>query len=392
MNTAFQTLLLCGLVFGQIVSADEPASAPVAKDSWPLFRGNPSMTGVRTAGADSDLRLPLELVWTFQAEGKRVGCKSSAIIADGRVFIGDDNGVFHCLSLKDGTEIWKVETGDTFEGTACFAGDDLVVVGVGTGFVHAFERKTGKEVWKFETMGEVLGSMNVHRDPKDGTERIIFGSYDNFCYCLDAKTGEKLWEFETGNYINGAVAIDQGQAMFGGCDGFIYRVDVITGEAKGEIEVGNHIASTIAVDSGVAYTGHYGNRVSAFNLEDGAEIWEYGEREFPYFSSPLVLPEHIIIGGRDKRVHCIDRVTGKGIWEYRARDQIDSSPVLVNGVIYLGCDDGVIYGLGVKDGEELWTYELGEAIKSSPAVAENRLVISTDDGAVHCFRTEPAGE
>lgn len=373
-----QIVVISWLFSIQLVAEDkkEPLST-----NWSFFRGNPAMTGV----SNVDLGTELELTWSFQAPGERIGCTASAVINEGKVYIGDDDGVFHCLSLEDGSELWKFETGDIIEGTACFAGD-LVVFGAGDGFVYALDKDTGAEKWKFETNGEILGSMNLFVDAESKAESIVFGSYDNFCYSLAAATGEKQWEFETGNYINGAVAIGDEHIMFGGCDGFIYRLNGSTGESVGDIEMGSHIASTIAVDLGVAYTGHYGNRVSAFHLDEGTELWEYGEREFPFFSSPAVLPERIVVGGRDKRVHCINRVTGEGIWEFRARDQVDSSPVICGNTIFIGCDDGVLYALALDDGEELWSYELGEAIKSSPAVVDGYLVISTDDGGVHAFR------
>ncbi len=356
--------------------------------NWRLFRGDSAMSGV----ADVDLRLPLERAWTFQAPVEsRVGCKASPLIGWQRVFYGDDSGVFRCLALDTGKELWSFRAGDVIEGAGCFAAGGLVVFGSGDGMVYALERDTGRERWRFEAGGKVLGGLNLYRGVgSSGMELVVFGSYDHFCYALDAVTGEKRWEFETGSYINGAVAIDEGVAIFGGCDGFLYLLDVVTGKQLGVIEVGSHVAGTVGVANGVAVVGHYGNRVAAYRLEDRERLWEYGQREFAFFSSPAVTPDRVIIGGRDRRVHCIDRLSGAGIWQCRVGGQVDGSPVVCGELVVVGADDGVLRALSIEDGRELWSYELGEEIKGSVAVVDHMLVVTCDDGSVTAFRELPA--
>lgn len=365
--------------------AEEPTGDGREDEIWGFFRGDPAMTGVAKAA----LGLPLELAWTYRAPGEgRAGCKATPLIGWGGVFVGGDDGEFRCLELKTGMEVWSFQGADVIEGAGCFTSGGLVVFGSGDGIVSALDRETGKQRWRCEVGGDVLGGMNLHQfGEAGGEELVVFGSYDNFCYAVDAVSGEKRWEFETENYINGAVAIAEGMAMFGGCDGFLYLLDVETGARLGTVEVGSYVAGTVGVDKGVAFLGHYGNRVAAFRLKDKEQLWEYGEREFPFFSSPAVLPDRVIIGGRDRRVHCVDRLTGKGIWEFRAGGQVDSSPVVSGEVVFIGCDDGMLYGLALADGAELWSYELGQEIKGSPAVADGFLVVTTDDGSVHAFRS-----
>ena len=44
------------------------------------------------------------------------------------------------------------------------------------------------------------------------------GSYDYNLHCVDATTGKGLWKYESDNFINGAAALYQGNAVFGGID------------------------------------------------------------------------------------------------------------------------------------------------------------------------------
>src|SRR6059058_4543597 len=79
--------------------------APSPSDTnWPMFRGNPALTGV----ASGSLADKLSLLWSFQSGGP---VKSSASIVDGRVFIGSGDSNVYALDLTSGKKIWAAKTG-----------------------------------------------------------------------------------------------------------------------------------------------------------------------------------------------------------------------------------------------------------------------------------------
>jgi outer membrane protein assembly factor BamB len=58
----------------------------------------------------------------------------------------------------------------------------------------------------------------------------------------------------------------------------------------------------------MGYVGNYGNLVLAFDPKQPATVkWKYRDRNFPYFSSAAVTADRVVIGCRDKRLHCLDR-------------------------------------------------------------------------------------
>jgi len=352
--------------------------------SWVHPRGDLAMTGNSAAA----LNFPLELAWDFAAGEKtrKEGVLATPMIKDGKVYIGGQSGRFYCLDLSTGKEVWKVEKKSFFEGNAGFSGD-MVIAGCGDGFVYAWNAADGTEKWKFETRGEIHAGVSVWKG-EDGKERVLIGSYDNILYCLDAATGEKLWEYETANYVNGGAAIYEGKVVFGGCDGMLYVLDVMTGKEVKTIEVGAYIGNNVAVDKGIAYVTHYGNKVAAFDFNDGAKLWEYGERDFPYYAAVAVNRDSVIAAGRDKRIRRLDRATGEKAWEFRTRGDIDSSPVIcADKHVIFGSGDGYFYALDLSNGEETWRYEIGSAIKVAPAVAGNYVIFGADDGNVYCFKS-----
>ncbi len=173
--------------------------------------------------------------------------------------------------------------------------------------------------------------------------------------------------------------------MFGGCDALLHVISLEKGETIKEMEAGAYIAGSGALANKRFYIGHYDNEFISADLEKGAVTWKYRDRNFPYFSSPALTPDRIVFGGRDKRLHCINRADGKQIWTFATRGKVDSSPVIAKDKIVVGSEDGRLYIVKLADGAELWNYDLGQPVTSSPAVINNLVVVGSEDGNVHAF-------
>ena len=153
------------------------------------------------------------------------------------------------------------------------------------------------------------------------------------------------------------------------------------------IEVEAPIAASVAVGDGVGYVGNMDRAVMAFEVESGEVVWNYRSKNFPYFSSPALTEKHVLIGGRDKGLHCIKRISGKIEWRFAARGRIDSSPVVAGDKVVFGSMDGKLYLISLKDGSEIASYEVGEPISSTPALAGGCIFIGCEDGKIYAFLT-----
>jgi outer membrane protein assembly factor BamB len=100
-----------------------------------------------------------------------------------------------------------------------------------------------------------------------------------------------------------------------------------------------------------------------------------------------VTDQLVVVGGRDKIVHAINRQTGRKAWTFSTRARVDSSPVVVGDRVFIGSNDGNIYGLGLADGKERWKFNAGKPVSAGPAVGEGVLVVGSEsrDGKVYCF-------
>mgnify|MGYP001156766889 CR=1 FL=1 len=347
---------------------------------WPRHRGDAALTG----RSESKLGNKLDLLWTYET-GEFL--KSSVVVENGFAYVGSDDGQLHAIDLSTGKPKWTFKTEMAVEAPPLLH-KGQVIVGSTDGFLYAIDQAKGKLNWKYETMGEIMGAANQAIRPKTKDDVLVVGSYDNFVHCVEAKTGKLLWKFEAQNYINGVPTIyNQEFVVFGGCDAMLYVISLDDGKSVRSIEVEAPIAASVAVGDGVGYVGNMDRAVMAFDLDTGEVVWNYRSKNFPYFSSPALTAKQVLIGGRDKGLHCINRVSGKSEWRFSARGRIDSSPVVAGDKAVFGSMDGKLYLISLEDGTEIVSYEVGEAISSTPALAGGRIFVGCEDGKVYAFST-----
>ena len=356
-----------------------------AGGDWPIFHGNSALTGLARG------KLPDKpvLLWRFKTGGAVV---SSPVIADGNVYVGSDDGHVYAISLRAGKKRWAYDVPHKDQYAPAvqappLAVDGKVIVGDDDGTLHCLDAASGKQLWTYKTGDRITGSANWFR--ADGKLRILVGSYDAKLHCVDAATGRKVWAYEGNEQINGVPAVAAGKAAFGECSGTLHVVKLTDGKAAATIDIGSYVASSAAMAGGRAYVAHAEGQVVCVDLTGPKILWRYGEGDLGFFSSPAVDEKNVVVGGRDKKVHCIDRKTGKGRWAFRTRGRIDSSPVICDGKVVAGSEDGRLYILRLADGEKLGSYEVGRAVSSSPAVAGGHVVVGCEDGFVYAFG--PAG-
>ena len=342
---------------------------------WPMFRGDPSLSGL----ASGSLSNSLTKLWEFKT-GAAV--KSSAAIVAGTVFIGSLDDHLYALDLKTGEKLWKFKAQGGIESSPLVL-DGCVYFGSEDSYLYALGVKQGELVWKFQTGDKILGGPNWVKAPTGDAKWILAGSYDFKLYCFEATTGKSNWVFESSNYINGTPAVAQGRTVFGGCDAMVHVVSLTDGHIVKEFDAGAYIAASAALSGKHAFVGHYENEFLCFDLEKGTNVWSYRDRGFPYFSSPALTETRVIVGGRDKRLHCLNRKTGEAMWVFGTRGKVDSSPVVVGDKVVVGSDDGFLYVVGLETGKEIWSFEIGRPVGGSPAIVDGKIIVGSDDGVVY---------
>lgn len=369
-------------------AAETPASDPYGlagtSVSWPSFRNGFDLLGV----SRSTLPDKLEVLWKFEAEEQ---VTSTAAIVEGRVYLASLKGELHCLDLRTGKPVWKyrsIESADAEMFAPGFKASptitpDKVFIGDEEGVLHAIDRKTGKRLWDFKTNAEIVSGVTLYED------KLLFGSHDNSLYCLKQVDGTKVWSFETQGPVNCTPAISGQRTFVTGCDEHLRVINIESGKEEADLPLGTYLIASPAVVGNMLYVGTYASEVVAIDWKAQKTVWTYKaeDRDFPYHSSAAVTDDVVIVGGRDKRLHCIDRKTGKARWTLLTKAKVDSCPVICGSRVFVGSQDGLLYCADLATGRELWKFPTGKGISASPAIGEGCLVVGNEstDGTVYCF-------
>jgi hypothetical protein len=103
-----------------------------SSDDWPMFRSNPSHTGIGTG----DPVLNGTLLWKYFI-GDLVFVTSSPAVVNGVVYVGSRDDNVYALNATDGAKLWNYTTG-AYVWSSPAVVNGVVYVGSADGYVYAF--------------------------------------------------------------------------------------------------------------------------------------------------------------------------------------------------------------------------------------------------------------
>lgn len=371
-------------------AATPAASAPrqESPDEWPSFRGGPELTGRR----DGRIADAPKLLWTFDAKCE---IESTAALVDGKALLGTAEAGLLALDLasadKAGKEIWRSPAGASIRSSPGVR-NGKVYFGDDKGIFHCVDLMSGKPLWTFESEGgEIVSSANFEGDS------VLFGSYDSYLYCLSASDGKLRWKYQTQGNVHSTPAVSLGHTFVAGCDEHLRVIGISTGKEVSEVELGAYSGASPAVAGERLYVGTFGSQVLCVGWKEKKVLWTYepSKSKFPFYASPAVGPlstgrdDIVVVGGRDKLIHALSAKDGKLLWSFPTKARVDASPVIVGNRVVAAGLDGILYILDLEAGTEVWKFTAGAPFAASPAIAGQKLVISNQDGLVYCFDLKP---
>lgn len=353
------------------------STATLAGD-WRVFRGNPSQDGV---SAD---QLPdkLEELWQFKTGNNQDSIDGAPVVAGGVVYLSSLDKHLYAINLADGKQKWRFATPDSIKASPAVSADGRrVYVGDQAGNFFCVEAATGKEAWKVQAASEVTSG------PSFAGDKILFGTNDESLYCLDDK-GTKLWEFRVpGGPVMATAAVDKDLTFLGGCDSKLHIIDINTGKEKAAaIELNGQMGATASLKGGMLYVGTMSAEVVAIDVAGNKIAWTFESgRSQPFFATTAVTDKYVIAGSRDKRIYCIDRATGKKVWDFVTEGRVEGSPAICGDRVYAGSLDGNLYVIDLAKGTQLLSIKLDSGVSGSIAIADGKLLVGTQNGTLYCF-------
>lgn len=375
--------------------------APVAWGlGWPAIYNGPHHPNV----AASELAPPLKVRWQF-AGGKEFA--GSPVVADGRVYCGNNDGRLYCVAAATGKKLWDFATKDQVESTPAVI-HGAVLFGSFDGQVYCLDAATGKERWKFATGPRIDGFKGIE-DVKQGVDssvavvagKVYFGAWDGKAYCLDFKTGKEVWSVQTKGPVHFcSPAVADGRVFMGTADGTFHCWGAGTGKVVWEKVLADkhadHMMCSPAVHDGVVYTGSgYSGPLFALDAATGKELWRFGMKNLVCGTPTVHAGRLYVFGDAGGQALCLNAKTGAQVWETRlGKGWGAAAPVVSGSFLYLTMRDGGVDGkpagivaLEAATGKPVWSAATGKAWGTC-IIADGVLYYGSDNGKLYAMQRE----
>jgi outer membrane protein assembly factor BamB len=350
--------------------------------------------------------------WTAQIDGgsNRQHLAASPVVADGKLFAMDVDGVVHAFKADSGSKLWSTEIakGDKRNRSARFGGGVSYDAGAvyatdGLGDVVALNATTGAEQWRTKPGGPLRGSPTI----ANGNLYVL--SQDNQLYALNQADGKQSWTQQgsiesQGVFGVAAPASSQGTVVAGFSSGELnaYRYEngtTLWQDALSRSSVTTSVSSLADIDAdpvidrGVVFALGQGGRMVALEITSGQRLWE---QNFAGLSTPWVVGEWVFIVTDDARLVCLARSTGKVRWisqlrhyrsEKKHKDPITwYGPVLAGGRLVLANSLGEIAFASTDTGTVGQVIETKQPFSLGPIVANSTLYTLDQKGRITAYR------
>ena len=401
------------LSLGETLSVDPAIAAlPVAlppairNPDWPQPGGNAANVMGHLVGPTA----PQEL-WQVNigsGSSSETQLLASPVIAGGRVFTLDGDGVLAAFDAATGDRLWELETATPEEEAVAFAGGittggGLVFVANGAGAIHAVAPDTGEPVWTTNAPGPVRSA------PTWNSGQVYVVTIDNQAVAFSAETGERFWVHTgisevTALLGNANPAVRDSIVVVPYSSGEIYALAAGTGrvfwiDSLRRVRRSTSVASLADIrgdpvidDDRVIAVSHSG-RTSALDFRTGARIWDspVGSTQTPWVAGNFVF-----LVSNQAEVICLTRDQGRVRWVTqlpRYRDEEDREdpishvgPVVVSGSVLVASSEGVLTVLSAGTGAVETTIDLDDDAHVPPVVADGTLYVVTDNGRLTAYR------
>ena len=357
------------------VSLDVPAVWPQSGSS---ALGNPAWGPA--------VRAPFEQEWQLQTGYEFF---SAPVLLDGMLYLGCNDMRFRAVNAATGEVAWSHSVVCGLSGGA--AGDESRIwFGGQDGLVYCLDRASGSTIWTTGLGYHVFSDVALFQDSV-----VLAGTSMGGVAALDAESGELLWSHTLEGLVLGP-SVQDTVAVFVTESG-----DVAAYTPSGRVLWERSFQSQPSpptICGASLYIGFSSGRILAFNLADGATVWE---TQLPDASGRMVMSRPVSAGSMllagtcDGRLVCLERASGTLLWETSFENWMQVPPVVCDTLVYASCDDMRLHVLSLNSGEVLSSLELNGYSGTQPILADGVIYLGTAGGRFMALRgtptrTEPA--
>ena len=336
--------------------------------------------------------------WSFSADGP---IRLAPAVADGRAYVGSDDGYLYCLDVESGKLLWKFYGADTIPAAKVLGNGRLIsthpvrggpVVAAGRVyfaagvwpwlgvFVHCLDAKTGKALWTNDSTGSLwVGTSNGHAEAQGNAgpspqghlviarDKLLVPSGRSLPACLDLATGKLLWFRPDQARMNaGPLVVAAGKFVM--CSG-VYKstaLDLETGVFLADLG-----AKLVATEDTLYWaTGSASLKDATVAATQAMAPVKLSRATFPQkatfkLNNLLFAAKDVLCGGAKDFVGGYDAAGGKPLWTVKIKG-VAVEGLAADGKIVIVTAEGGIWCLGEAGGEA----KVYEAAPAAPLTAD----------------------
>jgi subtilisin family serine protease len=359
---------------------------------WSQYQNNPAHSGATPAAV-----APRSLTRAWAVDTGPGITFSSPVIADGRVFVGTNDGQLQARDVVTGALRWSRDVGDQLRGAPAVSAGVVVFGGGLAGGINGLDAATGDVLWHVDTPGQ----LTVYSQPAivDGVAYVNTGPSEvaDSVYAIDVATGAVRWTTPAAEGIFNGPAADSDHVYVASADErALVALDRSTGaEAWRLTRDDESFFSAPSVADGLVYAtttsdAAWDGSFLAVNAADGSIAWENTTHGDAQGGSPAVYGDWVFSGTHaNGAVVAYDRVTGRVAWRHQDGGPVSSALMTTaDGYVLGGTQiDSVVFALDAATGERVWVDDVNANVTSAGAYDDGVFVTADTSGMLYAYFT-----
>jgi outer membrane protein assembly factor BamB len=199
--------------------------------------------------------------------------ESSPLVANGLVYVADQDGRVYAFAARTGTLRWSFDTGAPIKASPSLA-YGRIYIGNYAGEMLALGARSGRLLWRSVGFGNFYSTAAVNAG------RVYVGSVDGHVYAFSATSGDLLWSFGTGGYVYASPAVWRGLVLVGSYDHDFYALDEAGGSLRWSFHANAPVSGAASVVDGIVYFSTFGHRTYALAAGTGHIAGEWADGEY----------------------------------------------------------------------------------------------------------------
>lgn len=340
---------------------------------------------------------------------KREVLMSTPLVANGKIYTLDVDGLLSAFDLKDGESLWftelkpknKYAKDNALNGIGIAYNNGVIFATTGYGDVYAVSAKNGEILWS--------KSLNfpIRIAPAVASGKVFVQSVDNKFFALDEKNGEILWKYD--------IMLENTTLVGGSVPAYCPDLDmVVAGFSSGELQtfnasIGSPLWSDILISNRQAYSSTFLNTIKASPIVEGETIYAFSngniltaidgrtglrnwEREIGGKTTPLLAGNVLYVISNDRDLLAINKENGNVLWSKpldfgkKPAEVVASAPIMLSNRLIIALSNGMVYTYDPKTGERLSAVDLDEELNSSPIAADEYIIFVTSKAKLLVYK------